>query len=45
VHWQVIGDLFEKKGDYPGVVTPSERKKYLSVCPDPEILLTSFLKA
>ena len=43
LHWQIIGDLFGKKGDYPGVATPSEREKYLAVCPDPEILLQPFL--
>jgi len=45
LHLQLVGDLFGKKGDYPGVATPSEREKYLSVCPDPEILLAPFLKS
>lgn len=43
LHFQLIGDLMGKKGDYPGVATPSERERYLSVCPDPEILLRPFL--
>lgn len=44
LHWQIIGDLFGKKGDYPGVAVPSEREKYLAVCPNPEMLLAPFLK-
>ncbi|MCR4325698.1 MAG: peptidoglycan DD-metalloendopeptidase family protein [Patescibacteria group bacterium] len=43
LHWQVIGEMRGKKGDYPGVVTPSEKEVYLSVCPDPETLLRPFL--
>lgn len=42
LHFQIIGDLMGKRGDYPGVAVPSEKGKYLSVCPDPEILLRPF---
>ena len=44
LHFQLIGDLMGKRGDYPGVAVPSEKEKYLGVCPDPEILLRPFLK-
>ena len=27
------------KGDYPGVCSISERKKYLANCPDPDAIL------
>lgn len=43
LHFQIIGDMMGKKGDYPGVVVPSEKEKYLSICPDPEIFLPTFL--
>jgi murein DD-endopeptidase MepM/ murein hydrolase activator NlpD len=45
LHLQIIGDLFGQKGDYPGVSIPSERDKYLGVCPAPELLLKPFLRA
>jgi peptidoglycan LD-endopeptidase LytH len=45
LHFQVIGDLEGKKGDYPGVAVPSEKNRYMTICPDPEILLKPFLKA
>lgn len=43
LHFQVIGDLMGKKGDYPGVAVPSEKEKYLNVCPNPEVFLHPFL--
>ena len=43
LHFQIIGDLLGKSGDYPGVVVPSESKRYLDICPDPELLLKPFL--
>jgi peptidoglycan LD-endopeptidase LytH len=39
LHFQVIDDLGEWKGDYPGVCKFSEREKYLSNCPDPDLIL------
>jgi peptidoglycan LD-endopeptidase LytH len=39
LHFQVIIDMEDKKGDYPGVCAPSEKEKYLSNCPDPALLL------
>lgn len=39
LHFQIILDMEGKEGDYPGVCKPSEREKYLSNCPDPELIL------
>jgi len=39
LHFQVIGDLQGWKGDYPGVCRYSEREKWLSNCPDPDLIL------
>ena len=39
LHFQLIIDMEGMKGDYPGVCTFSEREKYLSNCPDPDLIL------
>jgi peptidoglycan LD-endopeptidase LytH len=39
LHFQVIGDMNLKEGDYPGVCTISESEKYLQNCPDPDLIL------
>ncbi|HEY6504073.1 MAG TPA: peptidoglycan DD-metalloendopeptidase family protein [Chitinophagaceae bacterium] len=39
LHFQVISDLEGWSGDYPGVCKYSEREKYLTNCPDPDIIL------
>ncbi|MDQ6815079.1 MAG: peptidoglycan DD-metalloendopeptidase family protein [Bacteroidota bacterium] len=39
LHFQVIKEMYEKKGDYPGVCKYSEREKYLASCPDPDAIL------
>ncbi|MEP6949215.1 MAG: peptidoglycan DD-metalloendopeptidase family protein [Ginsengibacter sp.] len=39
LHFQVIQDITPYKGDYPGVCKFSEKKKYLSNCPDPNLIL------
>jgi murein DD-endopeptidase MepM/ murein hydrolase activator NlpD len=39
LHFQVILDLDGWFGDFPGVCAPSEKLKYLSICPDPEVIL------
>ncbi|MBL7739023.1 MAG: peptidoglycan DD-metalloendopeptidase family protein [Chitinophagaceae bacterium] len=39
LHFQVIGNLEGCSGDYPGVCKYSEREKYLSNCPDPDLIL------
>lgn len=39
LHFQVIKDIRTNKGDYPGVCKLSEAGKYLSNCPDPDLIL------
>lgn len=39
LHFQVIEDLREKIGDFPGVISLSELDFYLQNCPDPNLLL------
>jgi len=39
VHFQIIKDMEEYKGDYPGVCKLSESEKYLSNCPDPDLII------
>ena len=39
LHFQIIEDIGDWKGDYPGVCKESEQDKYLMNCPDPDIIL------
>ena len=39
LHLQLIDDIQEWKGDYPGVCKFSEKEKYLNNCPDPDMML------
>lgn len=39
LHFQIIIDMDNWKGDYPGVCRYSERRKYLDNCPDPDLIL------
>lgn len=39
LHFQVITDMGEWRGDFPGVAAPSQLKKYLELCPDPNLML------
>jgi peptidoglycan LD-endopeptidase LytH len=39
LHFQIIEDIAFKEGDYPGVCKLSEKKKFLSNCPDPDLIL------
>src|SRR5438034_988571 len=39
LHFQIIRDLEMNKGDYPGVCAYSKKEKYLSNCPDPDLVL------
>jgi len=39
LHFQVIEDMENSKGDYPGVCKFSERGKYIANCPDPDLIL------
>jgi len=39
LHFQLITDLFDQTGDFPGVVPPSEAAVWRAVCPDPTPIL------
>lgn len=39
LHFQLIVDLENYKGDYPGVCKVSEKEKYFANCPDPDLIL------
>jgi len=39
LHFQVIIDIENWKGDYPGVCAESEKEKYLANSPDPDLIL------
>lgn len=39
LHFQVIFDIGMNRSDYPGVCRYSEREKFLSNCPDPDLIL------
>jgi len=39
LHFQVIINMELNNGDYPGVCRFSEREKYLTNCPDPDLIL------
>jgi len=39
LHFQIIKDIQEFKGDYPGVCSKKDLAFYLNNCPDPNTLL------
>jgi len=39
LHFQVIVDMEDWEGDYPGVCQFSEKEKFLANCPDPDLIL------
>ncbi|MFX1520158.1 MAG: aminotransferase class III-fold pyridoxal phosphate-dependent enzyme [Promethearchaeota archaeon] len=39
LHFQIIIDLLGRRGDFPGVVLDSQRDIWLSICPDPNLIL------
>ncbi|HEX6818613.1 MAG TPA: aminotransferase class III-fold pyridoxal phosphate-dependent enzyme [Ktedonobacterales bacterium] len=39
LHFQIITDLLDKAGDFPGVARPSQRDLWLSISPDPSLML------
>jgi peptidoglycan LD-endopeptidase LytH len=38
LHFQIIEDMDNKIGDYPGVCKMSEKEKYLANCPNPDLM-------
>jgi murein DD-endopeptidase MepM/ murein hydrolase activator NlpD len=41
LHFQLISDMQDRKGDFPGVAATEEKDFYLSLCPNPNLLLRS----
>ncbi len=39
LHFQIITDMLQFEGDFPGVCKATEAPKYLSNCPDPDLIL------
>ncbi|HSA57409.1 MAG TPA: aminotransferase class III-fold pyridoxal phosphate-dependent enzyme [Gemmatimonadaceae bacterium] len=39
LHFQIICDLLDRTGDFPGVARPAEREVWLSLSPDPSAML------
>lgn len=39
LHFQIISDMEDNFGDFPGVAANSDKKKYLDLCPDPNLIL------
>jgi murein DD-endopeptidase MepM/ murein hydrolase activator NlpD len=39
LHFQLISDILDYRGDFPGVAAPSERGRFLRLCPDPNTIL------
>jgi murein DD-endopeptidase MepM/ murein hydrolase activator NlpD len=39
LHFQIITEKLRDVVDYPGVAAPSERERYLELCPDPNLIL------
>jgi murein DD-endopeptidase MepM/ murein hydrolase activator NlpD len=42
LHFQIIRDMGNKKGDYFGVTSPSEKEEKLYQCPNPNLILNGF---
>jgi murein DD-endopeptidase MepM/ murein hydrolase activator NlpD len=43
LHLQIILDMLGKVGDYPGVAAESQRDLFLTLCPDPNLIVRSSL--
>ena len=39
LHLQIIKEMGNRMGDFPGVASKKEREKYLSLCPDPNLIM------
>jgi murein DD-endopeptidase MepM/ murein hydrolase activator NlpD len=39
LHFQIITEPLHDEVDYPGVAAPSERERFLQLCPDPNLIL------
>ncbi len=39
LHFQIVADLLDRSGEFPGVARPGERSTWCSISPDPNLLL------
>jgi Ser/Thr protein kinase RdoA (MazF antagonist)/murein DD-endopeptidase MepM/ murein hydrolase activator NlpD len=39
VHFQIVLDLLGENGTFPGVARPGDRELWMSICPDPNLVL------
>jgi len=39
LHFQIVGDMLGRVGEFPGVAAPSERDIWLSLCPDANLIV------
>jgi len=39
VHFQIVADMLDQSSDFPGVAAASARAAWLSLCPDPNLIL------
>ena len=39
LHFQIITDLLDRTGEFPGVARPSQREVWLSISPDPNLIV------
>ena len=39
LHFQIVMDMLDFQGDFPGVTTLSERDRFVNLCPDPNLIL------
>lgn len=39
LHFQIISDIGDNFGDFPGVAAKSEKRFYLDICPNPNLIL------
>ncbi len=39
LHFQIISDMLGRQGEFPGVAAPRDREVWLSLCPDPNLVL------
>ncbi|ELR73473.1 putative enzyme with aminotransferase class-III domain protein [Fulvivirga imtechensis AK7] len=42
LHFQIIRDMKDYYGDYPGVASAARREEYLQQCPDPNLILNIY---
>lgn len=41
LHFQIVSNMDNKFGDFPGVAAKAEKQQYLDLCPDPNLILNA----